>query len=101
MAQRNAQRNLAIAMRSDCVMIGSPSRQAGLFMSWKKLDSTVIYENPWMTVLEDRVINPGGGENQYGHVHFKNKAAAERGARNDRTRRDYRRHYLRGTHAGR
>ena len=40
-------------------------------MSWKKLSSKVIFDNPWMTVLEDHVINPGGGENQYGHVHFK------------------------------
>ena len=45
-------------------------------MSWKKLSSRVIYDNPWMTVLEDHVINPGGGENQYGHVHFKNRAIA-------------------------
>jgi 8-oxo-dGTP pyrophosphatase MutT (NUDIX family) len=45
-------------------------------MSWKKLDSRIVFENPWMTVLEDRVINPGGGENQYGHVQFKNKAVA-------------------------
>jgi 8-oxo-dGTP pyrophosphatase MutT (NUDIX family) len=29
-----------------------------------------------MRVLEDRVINPGGGENQYGYVHFKNRAIA-------------------------
>ncbi len=27
-----------------------------------------------MSVHEDRVVNPRGGENQYGHVHFKNKA---------------------------
>ena len=45
-------------------------------MSWKKLSSKIIYDNPWMTVLEDHVINPGGGENQYGHVHFKNRAIA-------------------------
>ena len=45
-------------------------------MSWKKLDSKVMYDNPWMTVFEDRVINPGGGENRYGHVHFKNIAVA-------------------------
>lgn len=45
-------------------------------MSWKKLDSRTVYENPWMRVLEDRVINPGGGENQYGYVHFKNLAIA-------------------------
>jgi 8-oxo-dGTP pyrophosphatase MutT (NUDIX family) len=43
-------------------------------MSWKKLSSRVIYENPWMTVREDAVINPGGGKNDYGHVHFKNLA---------------------------
>ena len=45
-------------------------------MSWKKLDSRTVYENDWMEVLEDRVINPGGGENQYGYVHFKNRAIA-------------------------
>lgn len=45
-------------------------------MSWKKLDSKIVYDNPWITVREDRVINPGGGENQYGHVQFKNKAIA-------------------------
>ena len=45
-------------------------------MSWKKLSSRVVYENDWMRVLEDHVINPGGGENQYGHVQFKNRAIA-------------------------
>lgn len=29
-----------------------------------------------MRVLEDEVINPGGGRNLYGHVHFKNLAVA-------------------------
>ena len=45
-------------------------------MSWKTLDSRTVYENDWMEVLEDHVINPGGGENQYGYVHFKNRAIA-------------------------
>lgn len=27
-----------------------------------------------MQVLEDEVTNPGGGNNRYGHVHFKNRA---------------------------
>jgi 8-oxo-dGTP pyrophosphatase MutT (NUDIX family) len=45
-------------------------------MSWKKLGSRTVYENDWMEVLEDRVTNPGGGENQYGYVHFKNRAIA-------------------------
>lgn len=45
-------------------------------MSWKKLASKIVYDNPWITVREEQVINPGGSENQYGHVHFKNKAVA-------------------------
>jgi len=45
-------------------------------MSWQRLSSRTVYENDWMEVREDHVINPGGGENQYGHVHFKNRAVA-------------------------
>lgn len=45
-------------------------------MGWKKLSSRTVWENDWMQVLEDEVINPGGGNNQYGHVHFKNLAVA-------------------------
>ena len=45
-------------------------------MSWKRLGSRTVYENDWMEVCEDHVINPGGGENQYGHVRFKNRAVA-------------------------
>jgi 8-oxo-dGTP pyrophosphatase MutT (NUDIX family) len=45
-------------------------------MSWKKLSSRTMYENDWMQVREDEVINPGGGKNLYGHVHFKNVAVA-------------------------
>jgi 8-oxo-dGTP pyrophosphatase MutT (NUDIX family) len=45
-------------------------------MSWKKLSSKIVFDNPWITVFEDRVRNPGGGHNDYGHVHFKNKAVA-------------------------
>ena len=45
-------------------------------MNWKRLSSRTVYENDWMRVLEDHVINPGGGKNQYGHVQFKNVAVA-------------------------
>lgn len=45
-------------------------------MSWKRLSSRIVFENPWIAVREDQVVNPGGGENHYGHVHFKNKAIA-------------------------
>jgi 8-oxo-dGTP pyrophosphatase MutT (NUDIX family) len=47
-----------------------------MIMAWTKHDSRVVFENDWMAVLEDRVTNPGGGENLYGHVHFKNVAVA-------------------------
>ena len=45
-------------------------------MNWKRLTSRTVFENDWMQVLEDHVINPGGGENHYGHVHFKSRAVA-------------------------
>ena len=45
-------------------------------MGWQKIDSRVVYENAWMRVLEDRVVNPGGGQNNYGHVQFLNQAVA-------------------------
>ena len=45
-------------------------------MTWKRLSSRTVFENDWMAVREDHVINPGGGESQYGHVHFKNRAVA-------------------------
>lgn len=43
-------------------------------MSWKTLSTKVVFDNPWITVREDHVINPAGGENHYGHVQFKNLA---------------------------
>lgn len=41
---------------------------------WKRISSKMIYDNPWITLNEDQVINPSGGEGIYGTVHFKNKA---------------------------
>lgn len=35
---------------------------------WKKLDSKLIYENPWISLREDKVITPGGDEGIYGVV---------------------------------
>ena len=45
-------------------------------MTWKSLTSRVVFDNPWIRVMEDRVISPTGSEHDYGHVHFKNKAIA-------------------------
>lgn len=45
-------------------------------MGWKKLDSKIIYDSAWITVMEDRVISPAGSSHDYGHIHFKKKAVA-------------------------
>ncbi len=45
-------------------------------MGWKTLESEVVFDNDWITVRNDQVINPRGGQNAYGHVHFKNSAVA-------------------------
>ncbi|WP_207435689.1 NUDIX domain-containing protein [Sabulibacter ruber] len=41
---------------------------------WKTLDSKPIYDNPWISVREEQVINPGGGRGIYGVVSMKNLA---------------------------
>lgn len=41
---------------------------------WITLQSKTVYDNKWITVTEDDVINPGGGKGFYGKVHFKNIA---------------------------
>lgn len=43
-------------------------------MSWKRLESRTVFDNDWITVYEDEVVNPNGGRNRYGHIHFKNRA---------------------------
>lgn len=39
--------------------------------SWTVLDSTMVYRNPWITVREDRVIQPDGEETTFGIVEMK------------------------------
>lgn len=41
---------------------------------WKLQKSKRIYDNPWITLEEDEVINPGGGQGIYGKVLFKSYA---------------------------
>ena len=41
---------------------------------WKTLTQKVAYENPWIRVTHNTVVNPGGGEGIYGVVSFKNLA---------------------------
>ena len=41
---------------------------------WQTVASEQVYDNPWITVREDRVIRPDGESGIYGVVHFKNIA---------------------------
>jgi 8-oxo-dGTP pyrophosphatase MutT (NUDIX family) len=41
---------------------------------WKIQSEKQVYKNPWITVTEYDVINPGGGKGIYGKVHFRNTA---------------------------
>ncbi|TAF75334.1 MAG: NUDIX hydrolase [Bacteroidetes bacterium] len=42
--------------------------------TWQTLSTRNIYENPWIKVEEDQIINPTGKAGIYGKVLFKNKA---------------------------
>lgn len=35
---------------------------------WKKISSKIVYENPWIKVIEDSVIRPDGKQGKYGYV---------------------------------
>ena len=41
---------------------------------WLTIASQRVYDNPWISVREDRVIRPDGEPGIYGVVHFKNIA---------------------------
>ena len=41
---------------------------------WKRLSGKIIYDNPWIIVEEDQVVNPAGNHGIYGKVLMKNKA---------------------------
>ena len=41
---------------------------------WTTTSTKLIYENPWIRVREDQVINPSGGTGIYGVVMFRNRA---------------------------
>ena len=43
---------------------------------WKTLSSKKVYDNPWIEVKEDQIINPSGNPGIYGKVSFKNRAVA-------------------------
>lgn len=41
---------------------------------WTTTSTRMVYENPWIRVREDQVINPNGGKGIYGVVMFRNRA---------------------------
>jgi 8-oxo-dGTP pyrophosphatase MutT (NUDIX family) len=41
---------------------------------WTTLATRPVYDNPWISVREDRVLRPDGQPGIYGVVHFKNAA---------------------------
>ena len=41
---------------------------------WRTLSSRKVYDNPWISLREDSVVRPDGGDGIYGVVHFKNVA---------------------------
>lgn len=41
---------------------------------WRTLKSEKIYDNPWISVREDKVVRPDRESGIYGVVHFKNTA---------------------------
>ena len=51
-----------------------PHHQAGTDNPWQTLASQRMYENPWISVREDRVVRPDGEPGVYGVVHYKNVA---------------------------
>lgn len=41
---------------------------------WTTLGSKEVYNNNWISVREDQIVNPSGGKGIYGVVHFKGSA---------------------------
>lgn len=41
---------------------------------WTAIEEAEVYQNPWIRVVHQQVINPAGNQGIYGLVHFKNKA---------------------------
>ena len=41
---------------------------------WQQLDTTTVYDNPWITVTHENVLTPAGTQGIYGVVHFKSRA---------------------------
>jgi 8-oxo-dGTP pyrophosphatase MutT (NUDIX family) len=52
-------------------MSGLPGQEEN---PWTTLSRRTVYENPWIRVIEDQVLNPSGAPGIYGVVQFRNRA---------------------------
>jgi 8-oxo-dGTP pyrophosphatase MutT (NUDIX family) len=43
---------------------------------WRRRSRSLVYENPWVSVLHDEVDRPDGRPGVYGVIHFRNHAVA-------------------------
>ena len=43
---------------------------------WQTLGSVTRFENPWMRIVQNDVVNPTGSRSEYTVVHFKNRAVS-------------------------
>ena len=58
-------------MANDDTPIVNPLPMDDQASQWETLNSTRIYENPWIELYHDDVLRPDGSTGIYGHVHFK------------------------------
>jgi 8-oxo-dGTP pyrophosphatase MutT (NUDIX family) len=54
--------------------MNTPELPADFTNPWTTRSSEQVYENPWISVREDKVLRPDGLPGIYGVVHFKNRA---------------------------
>lgn len=61
-------------MTVDKEAYGKQRNTPGHIGTWQRLDSTEVYQNPWISVHHENVITPGNTQGIYGLVHFKGTA---------------------------
>ncbi|MEM9481378.1 MAG: NUDIX hydrolase [Verrucomicrobiota bacterium] len=43
---------------------------------WKTKSTRIAFDNPWISVIDNEVVQPNGSDGNYTYVHFKRKAVA-------------------------
>ncbi len=51
-----------------CPLIQSKGLEYTIMSNWQRLDTKIVYQNPWITVHEDHAITPDGKPTIYGWV---------------------------------